>query len=509
MSLLITVNYEPDGSPSLRDRKLEMKVSRLQTALDIAREVYEKVKGELQKPFEDYLLYWPRQKVWLQPEKQIGRCHLESGAKLQFKTKRRPLRIRFLDASCKILNVDGSQLVREVLRDVCSQLRLQNPEEMSLVVAGDYAVTKHHPAKLTAKRVESASPGLTRRTMGKSRSAVTREADTSPSLSPSTRRKRPLSGTFSNASKRWTTSRVKKQISKKHQIRIDTPWLDPNKTLAEQEVTETDELILMYRFYYHMTLERNSENLELLYKQARATYLAGEMLCSVSDMVRLCAILTQITKGDYISEKYNSEVLIQIKAQIAPPKCKVKNLSKQILAEHATLKGLSVCDAKCWFVKLWSSLELFGMEFLSCTNTETKENGLIGISKDRVVFLPHKKKKNFCWDMATLTDWKQESGKDVVTLTFSPGDSAHTLSLHLPEYSGVLVDCLKGHRELSDIVVDMSSGFHEFQFDEELESAISRFTAEGRKDPKEKTFNNLTYEDVYWASKITNPLVSH
>ena len=44
----------------------------------------------------------------------------------------------------------------------------------------------------------------------------------------------------------------------------------------------------------------------------------------------------------------------------------------------------TVRDAMCWFVKLWSSLELFGMEFLSCTNTETKENGLIGVSKDRV-----------------------------------------------------------------------------------------------------------------------------
>ena len=35
----------------------------------------------------------------------------------------------------------------------------------------------------------------------------------------------------------------------------------------------------------------------------RATYLAGEMLCSVNDMIRLSAILTQIIKGDYISEK--------------------------------------------------------------------------------------------------------------------------------------------------------------------------------------------------------------
>ena len=47
-----------------------------------------------------------------------------------------------------------------------------------------------------------------------------------------------------------------RQISKKHQIRLDTPWLDPTKTLVEQEVTENDELILMYRFYYHMQLQR-------------------------------------------------------------------------------------------------------------------------------------------------------------------------------------------------------------------------------------------------------------
>jgi hypothetical protein len=191
-------------------------------------------------------------------------------------------------------------------------------------VAGDYAVTKHHNAKATAKRVESASPGLTRKALGRTRSSMSKDPDSSPPISPGVRRKRPMSGTFSNASKRWTNSRVRKQISKKHQIRLDTPWLDPNKTLAEQEVTDSDELILMYRYYYHMSLDRHSPNLELLYKQARATYLAGEMLCSVGDMVRLSAILTQINKGDYVSEKHNSEVLLQIKGQIAPPKCKVK-----------------------------------------------------------------------------------------------------------------------------------------------------------------------------------------
>ena len=92
-----------------------------------------------------------------------------------------------------------------------------------------------------------------------------------------------LTGTTKKHSLNWSGTRVKKwvwitkgktavlstiststdciallyrQISKKHQIRLDTPWLDPSKTLAEQEVTESDELILMYRFYYHMELDR-------------------------------------------------------------------------------------------------------------------------------------------------------------------------------------------------------------------------------------------------------------
>ena len=73
-----------------------------------------------------------------------------------------------------------------------------------------------------------------------------------------------------------------------------------------------------------------------------------------------------------------------MKGLIAPPKCKIKAIAKQITSQHSSLEGVAVADAKCWFIKLWSSLELFGMEFLSCTNTETKEKGLIGVSKDKV-----------------------------------------------------------------------------------------------------------------------------
>ena len=82
--------------------------------------------------------------------------------------------------------------------------------------------------------------------------------------------------------------------------------------------------------------------------------------------------------------RYNPDFIVSIKTMIAPPKCKVKAVAKQIKMQHAALEGVGVADSKCWFVKLWSSLELFGMEFLSCTNIDTKEKGLIGVSKDKV-----------------------------------------------------------------------------------------------------------------------------
>ena len=43
----------------------------------------------------------------------------------------------------------------------------------------------------------------------------------------------------------------------------------PSLPLLIQEVNEDDEVILMYRFYYHMDLDRKSRNVELLFKQAR------------------------------------------------------------------------------------------------------------------------------------------------------------------------------------------------------------------------------------------------
>lgn len=62
---------------------------------------------------------------------------------------------------------------------------------------------------------------------------------------------------------------------------------------------------------------------------------------------------------------------------------------------------------------------------------------------------------------------------------------------------------------MSDTIPEIMRASSEYQFDDEMESAISVFAALTKKDAKvRRALNTLTYEDVYWASKIENPLVS-
>ena len=51
--------------------------------------------------------------------------------------------------------------------------------------------------------------------------------------------------------------------------------------------------------------------------------------------------------------------------------------------------------------------------------------------------------------------------------------------------------------------------YNEFQFSEELEVAISEFAPQVVRDVKDrKSLTDLTYEKVFWAGKIENPMVS-
>ena len=73
----------------------------------------------------------------------------------------------------------------------------------------------------------------------------------------------------------------------------------------------------------------------------------------------------------------------------------------------------------------------------------------------------------------------------------------------LPLYRTVL-----GHREVGDTIPEVLRVGTGYQFDDDMESAISIYATETKRDAKVRlALTNLTFADVYWISKIENPLV--
>jgi hypothetical protein len=497
MSIPLQVIYE--GKSSSKALTLSINASRLQTVDELCLEVFGEVESNVLLPLDEYGLYHPKSMLWLDPFKYVWEVSMiVPGCVLELKPKKRCIKIRFLDGVSKTLLIDETLPVREVTKEICKMLRLDEDshDALSLVVAGDYAVDKSHPispppdtgslspSSLRRARTHSFT-GMKASPLLKAKSPADKVKTTSsPSLSPRIRRKmtkspgnqetgnRPRTqslgstslGTLSAAMPR---THSKKQISKKYQIRMDTPWLDPEKTLGEQEVNEDDEVILMYRFYYHMDLDRKSRNVELLFKQASVMYLTGELLCTEEEMGFLSALMCQILKKDFDPKIHTPEFYLSFRNLIAPPKCKIKAMCKDISAHHANLRGMSGTDAKCCFIKMWSTLPLFGMEFLSCMNHDTKEKGLIAISKQKVHFFPYRGKKSFCRNFEDVMKYEHDEQLEQVSLTFCSRDTVigETLRLYVPEYSGVLYDSLKGHFQLSADVPDVVKNKKYYQFD--------------------------------------------
>jgi talin len=59
---------------------------------------------------------------WLSEERTLEHYNLKSGDMLQYKNKFRLLRVKTLDDSVKTLQIDESQTVTELVKEVCAKI---------------------------------------------------------------------------------------------------------------------------------------------------------------------------------------------------------------------------------------------------------------------------------------------------------------------------------------------------------------------------------------------------
>lgn len=84
--------------------------------------------------------------------------------------------------------------------------------------------------------------------------------------------------------------------------------MNPDKTLAEQFMSENDIVILKKKFFFtDQNVDKNDPiQLNLLYNQAKDSILTGKHPCSLEEAIQFAAIMCQITFGNFDSDKHKN-----------------------------------------------------------------------------------------------------------------------------------------------------------------------------------------------------------
>jgi hypothetical protein len=90
--------------------------------------------------WSDHALWWPDKKKWLlQPRITLNAYGVQSDARLQFTPQRKPLKVQLPDRMFREIKCSFSVMVFDAVMELCEQLGIRHPEEMSLIRA------KSHP----------------------------------------------------------------------------------------------------------------------------------------------------------------------------------------------------------------------------------------------------------------------------------------------------------------------------------------------------------------------------
>ena len=90
------------------------------------------------------------------------------------------------------------------------------------------------------------------------------------------------------------------------QIALTARWLNPERTLREQGLTEADAIILKKKFFFtDQNIDRNDPvQLNLMYNQAREMIVSGKHPCTAEEASQFAAIQMQIQYGNHEPDKH-------------------------------------------------------------------------------------------------------------------------------------------------------------------------------------------------------------
>jgi len=330
--------------------------------------------------------------------------------------KERDIQVKFSDKKVKSFLVNEKRTVREIAHEIGRKLGIKNTDEFSLQLQASFQINSpSSPSSPTSLIPYNVNPfNNNNNNNGNNNNNNTNNFNNTnfytPAISPNDDDSYPYDGPL---------------------------WLNPNKTLEEQEVPETAVLFYKKKFYYHDGSEDCTNDpvyYNLLFYQSRDAIISNVYTCNREEAVQLAATLFQINFGDHNPNIHKPGFLKpQDLRFFLPLECleawglNFQKVEKMIYKEHRKLRGIKEVYAKFRYVQLCRSLKTFGAVFFPVKSIKERphhllpsaQSLLLGFSRKCILILTSKTKKFLSEiPLSHLRRWAFNETTNTFTLDF-------------------------------------------------------------------------------------------
>ncbi|UYV80971.1 FERMT2 [Cordylochernes scorpioides] len=274
--------------------------------------------------WSDHALWWPEKNIWLSRTRStLDQYGVQADALLHFTPMHKTLRIQMPDLQYVDLRTDFSIKTFSTVMEICRNLNIRHPEEMSLCRPLQPEHLKRNYNKLgctqrqrtkdssnapnqnsSISTPEKTNPDVSN--MSGPLNATTPWQNNGRSYSPSTtmlngsQPESILSNYDLSQSPRIPSNESKQTLlypkSLVERARLNAGWMDSSLSLMEQDVREYDTLLLKFKFFSFFDLNPKFDSVRInqIYEQAKWSILTETIDCTEEEMMVFSALHLQV-----------------------------------------------------------------------------------------------------------------------------------------------------------------------------------------------------------------------
>lgn len=293
--------------------------------------------------WSDHALWWPKKNMWLTHTRStLDQYGVGAAAELEFTPMHKTLRVQLPDLRYMEFKVDFSKKTFNAVVQLCKQLGIRYPEELSFCKPLSHDDLKHNYSEKQMKKkpsgaVKNGTPAdtnsfIANKSHNSTNGSLDRSAGSHNNTLNSSGGRTPISppgGTWKHntsnngigslnstmdsidgtddlkASLVNSPARPPDDIRSKalrpksllEKARMNVAWLDSSLSIMEQGVREFNVLLLRFKFFsfYDLNPKYDAVRINLIYEQGKWAILNEEIDCTEEEMLMFAALQLQVT----------------------------------------------------------------------------------------------------------------------------------------------------------------------------------------------------------------------